>query len=277
MLKAPILSQQRAEYYRLQTEAAEVAKQLSQVITERDAQASLAQGTTQKYNKVISENKLLQQQLEDLGRQVQNLLREIARRDDPTIPADEDLEPVTEPVNVEEVITTSLVLFQNISGLQTQNQKLLSVVRDLGSKLESEEREYKAAMEREQTEAIREAHEAIQELASTLEREKKHHEKVVQAYMKEREALKAMATRAEKSGVITLSGEGGIRPGENGVAQDDLIRELAEVQSQFEAYRTEMGLDTLKLREDLVHTQREATTAAAALAKAEAKVQYMTG
>lgn len=172
------------------------------------------------------------------------------------------------------------MLFKNIGELQAQNQKLLSVVRDLGSKLEREEQEYKAAMEREQAEAIKEAHEAIQELASTLEREKKHHEKVVQAYMKEREALKAMVARAEKTGAVALPMEGGIRPAESGAAgaaQDELVKELAEVQSQFEAYRTEMGLDTLKLREDLVKAQREATTATAALAKAEAKVQYMTG
>ncbi len=73
--QAPILSQQRAEYYGLQTEAAGVAGQLSQVIAERDSQASLAQDTSQKHKKVIAENKLLQQQLEDLGRQAQNLLR----------------------------------------------------------------------------------------------------------------------------------------------------------------------------------------------------------
>lgn len=216
---------------------------------------------------------------------MQNLLREIARRDDPTIPADEDLEQVaTEPVNVDQVITNSLVLFKNIGELQTQNQKLLSVVRDLGSKLESEEQEYKTVMEREQTEAIKEAHEAIQELASTLEREKKHHEKVVQAYMKEREALKTMAARGGGNGVVTALPapvDGAPRAIENGPAtgdgQEELVKELAEVQSQFEAYKTEMGLDTLKLREDLVQAQREATTATSALAKADAKVQYMTG
>lgn len=275
--RAPVLSQQRSEYHRLQTETYELTNQLAQVIAEREVQTRLAQENSQKYNKSTAENKLLQQQLNDLGRQVQNLLREIARRDDPTIPADEDLEQaITEPVNVDQVITNSLVLFKNIGELQTQNQKLLSVVRDLGTKLESDEQEYKATMEREQTEAIKEAHEAIQELASTLEREKEHHTKVVQAYMKEREALKVMAAR---SGGVVPPVDGVPRAIENGTAgdvHDELAKELAEVQSQFEAYKTEIGLDTLKLREDLVQAQREATNATAALAKAEAKVQYMT-
>jgi nucleoprotein TPR len=257
----------------------ELAKQLSTVITERDAQASLVQETTQKFSKVTTENKLLQQQLDDLGRQVQHLLRDIARRDDPTIPADEDLDQVVgETGNVGEVITNSLLLFKNIGDLQAQNQRLMAVVRNLSSQLENEELEYKANMEREQVEAIKEAHEAIQELASTLEREKRHHEKVTQAYMKDREALKAMVARAEKTGVVMTPFEGAPLPTENGVVgEDELVKELTEVQNQFEAYRTEIGLDTLKLREDLVQAQREATTATAAFAKAEAKVQYMTG
>jgi nucleoprotein TPR len=258
----------------------ELAKQLSTVITERDAQASLVQETTQKFSKVTTENKLLQQQLDDLGRQVQHLLRDIARRDDPTIPADEDLDQVVgETGNVGEVITNSLLLFKNVGDLQAQNQRLMAVVRNLSSQLENEELEYKANMEREQVEAIKEAHEAIQELASTLEREKRHHEKVTQAYMKDREALKAMVAMAERAGVTMVPLESAPLPTENGVVGggDELVKELAEVQNQFDVYRTEIGLDTLKLREDLVQAQREATAATAALAKAEAKVQYMTG
>lgn len=253
---------------------------MSAVITERDAQANVVRETTQKFTKVTTENKLLQQQLDDLGRQVQYLLRDIARRDDPTIPADEDLDQVIgETGNVGEVITNSLLLFKNIGELQGQNQRLMSVVRNLSSQLENEELEYKANMEREQVEAIREAHEAIQELASSLEREKKHHEKVEHAYMKEREALKAMVARAEKTGVVMTPLEAAPRLTANGVVgdEDELVKELTEVQNQFEAYRTEIGLDTLNLRENLVQAQREATTATATLAKAEAKIQYMTG
>lgn len=248
------------------------------MIAERDAQARLARESSQKYDKSTAENKLLQQQLHDLGQQVQNLLREIARHDDPTIPADEDSEEATiEPVAVNQVITNNLVLFKNINGLQAQNQKLLSVVRDLGARLENEEQEYKVVMEREQAEAIKEAHEAIQELASALEREKTHHAKVIQAYMKEREALKAMVAR---SGNVAPPPEVTSQAIENPTSfesQDELAKELTEVQSRFEAYKTEMGLDALKLREDLVQAQREATTATAALAKAEAKFQYMNG
>jgi nucleoprotein TPR len=71
MLQAPILSQQRIEYERLQVEAAQLGSQLSQALSERDTQHNNTQELSQKLAKSTNENKLLQRQLEDLGLQVQ--------------------------------------------------------------------------------------------------------------------------------------------------------------------------------------------------------------
>lgn len=91
---------------------------------------------------------LLRKQLDDLGRQVQSLLQEIARRDDPTIPLDEDLENVEAALGTESLITSHLVSFKSIDGLQQQNQRLLKVVRELGQAMENEEKEYREAKEK---------------------------------------------------------------------------------------------------------------------------------
>lgn len=275
--RAPILSQQRAEYERLQSEASQLASQLSQALAERDAQANAAQENAQKLSKSTSENDLLQKQLGDLGRQVQSLLREITRRNDPTIPPDDELENVAAvpAEDISSLITHNLVAFKSITGIQEQNQKLLRIVRELGAKMESEERDYREAMEREQGEAVREAHEAMQELAAQLERQKKSSESVIQAYMKERDTLRSMVARAEKAGGsaehVVANGIG------NGPAiQSDIAKELAEVQGQFDAYRMEMGVDAGRLREDLVVAQREVSQLGAALAKANAKIEYLS-
>ena len=176
------------------------------------------------------------------------------------------------------LITNNLVLFKSISGLQEQNQKLLRIVRELSSKMESEEKDYKEAMEREQSEAIREAHEAMQELATQLERQKKNSDNIIQTYVKERDALKAMLARAEKA---AGSKSTGVNSGGNAAAgvqgPSDLAQELAEVQSQFDTYRTEMGVDSVRLREDLTASQREGASLGALLAKANAKIEYLTG
>jgi nucleoprotein TPR len=259
----------------LQSEASQLASQLAQTLSDRDAQANFAQSTSQKLTKSVRENELLQKQLEDLGRQVQSLLREIGRRDDPTIPSDEDLDavPVIPAEDTEAVITNNLVLFKSVGGLQEQNQKLLKIVRELGRKMENEEREYREVMEKEQDEAIKEAHEVIQDLSAQLERQKKSSDGVIQAYMKERDALRGMLARAGNAARVNGIGAHHELSG----LPSDTAKELAEIQSQFEAYRMEMGIDTGRLREDLAAAQREAGQAGASLAKANAKNEFLSG
>lgn len=185
--------------------------------------------------------------------------------------------------NTDEVITNSLVLFRSIGGLQQQNQKLLKIVRELGSKMEQEEQDYRLLMDKEQGEAVKEAHEAIQELAAQLERQKKSSEITIQAYMKERDALRSMLNRVERgsaSGDVSFSGINSDVNGYHASSSSggrDTARELAEVQSQFEAYKSEMGIDSVRLREEAITAQREASKLGADLAKANAKIEYLDG
>lgn len=279
--QAPILSQQRIEYERLQSEAAQLTSQLSQALQQRDSSAKYAEEMLQKLQKSARENEVLQKQLTDNGRQIQHLLKEIGRRDDPAIPSDEDLEQVPPAEDIESVITNNLVLFRSTRELQEQNQKLLKITRELGAKMEAEEQDYRAAMEKEQSEAVKEAHEAIKTLSMQLETQKKSSDIKIQAYIKERDALKSMLARAERSSaamgatagpVVTINGYH-----EGAETQTDVARELAEIQSQFESYKSEMGEDSGRLREDIVVSQREVGQLNAALAKANAKIEYLSG
>lgn len=273
--KAPILAQQRAEYERLQSEAAQLASQLSDALKERDSSVSTADDASQRHKKTDRENKLLQKQLNDLGRQVQALLKEIARRQDPTIPSDEELEADESTVpaeNIDEVITNHLVLFRNIPALQAQNQKLLGIVREMGAKMEAEEREYREALEKEQGEAVREAHEAIIALQEQLEAQRRTHDFKMQAFIKERDSLKALLARAERGAGQDSHGQA------NGAAiESDIAKELAEIQQQFDAYRAEIGVDSVRMREDAVVAQREVAQLTSQLAKATAKLEIAGG
>lgn len=232
----------------------------------------MAQENKQKLTKATQEIDLLQKQLNDLGRQIQALLRELTRRDDPTIPPDEDLINVEPATDTESVITNNLVLFKSIDGLQQQNQKLLKVVRELGKKMEDGEREYREVLENEQGEAVREAHEAMQELSAQLEQQKKHHETIIQAYMKERDTLRLMLERAEKAGFASSAVQAA-----DSEAEGNLAKELVEVQNQFDAYRNEIGVDSEHLREEVLSLQRETTKLNTHLAKANAQIEYLNG
>ena len=86
--------------------------------------------------------------------------------------------------NVEAVVVNNVLLFRSISTLQDHNQKLLRTVRELGAKLEAEEKEYRDQVEAEQAVALQEAYAAIKELQQQLEKNKKHSETTIQALTK---------------------------------------------------------------------------------------------
>lgn len=169
------------------------------------------------------------------------------------------------------------MLFSSIPALQEQNQKLLKIARELGAKMEEEEREYREDLEKEQVQAVYEAHEAIRKLQDELEAQKRTIDIKTQAYNKELEALKG--TLAKERAMTRSNGARAV----NGRGSDvtdgtaDSVQELAEVQSQFEAYKAEMGEDSIRLREELLVVQRETGQLGAALAKANAKVEYLNG
>ena len=152
---------------------------------------------------------------------------------------------------------------------------LLKIVRELGQAMENEEKAYREAMEKEQAEAIKEAHEAMQELAAQLEHQKKSTDGVIQAYVKERDTLRIMLARSEKPSALPQAAalNGAVVTSE----QTDLARELEDVHGQFEAYRKEMGVDSGRLRDELIAAQREVNQTGTVLAKANAKIEYLTG
>ncbi|KAL6308319.1 hypothetical protein BKA93DRAFT_560042 [Sparassis latifolia] len=278
--RAPILTQQRAEYERLQSEASQLAAQLSQTLSERDAYAASAEENGQKFDSSTRENKLLSVQLGDLGRQVRALTKELGRTQDPSIPPDHELDQddSLQPVHdVHTVITNNLVLFRSIPELQEQNQRLLKIVRELSAKMESEEKEYRTALDQEGADAVVESYEAIKRLTEQLDAHKKNSDLTIQAYMKERDTLRSMLERERASGrpAHGVNGEDLSSPTESSVSQSELERLLAETQSQFEAYRTEMGDDSTRLREEADTARKEASLQGTSLAKANAKIEYL--
>ncbi|KAJ3897313.1 hypothetical protein F5879DRAFT_1031534 [Lentinula edodes] len=140
----------------------------------------------------------------------------------------------------------------------------------MGEKTEETEKKQKAEMEAEQAEAVREAHESMENLVAELDRQKKHSDNVIQAYVKEKNALKAIIARSNHNerhtGIPTDSDEICVSDVSSGVA-----KELAGIQSQFDTYRSEMEVDSVKHREDNIATHREIKQLQAALGKASAK------
>ncbi|KAF9805162.1 hypothetical protein IEO21_09181 [Rhodonia placenta] len=277
--RAPILSQQREEYERLHAETSQLASQLSQALSDRDAYAAASEENAQKFNGTRRENELLQKQLDDLGRQLRGVLRELGRVQDPSIPpddvldADENSQP---PETIEGVIKSNLVLFRSIPQLQEQNQTLRKVVYELGAKLEAEEKDYREVLEKEQSEAVVEAHRALVDVRQQFDTYRQSAEVKFQSISKERDTLRAMLDRASTNAPPMVNGDLNGRTTES-PPHSELERELDYVQNQFKAYQTEMDVDTVHLRDELLAAQRRAGQLDAALAKANAKIEFLNG
>ena len=169
--------------------------------------------------------------------------------------------------------SSRLVLFRSIPTPHAQNQKLFGIIRKMGAKMEAEERRYRGALEKEQGEAVRGAHEAITALQEQLEAQRHAHDVKMQAFIKERDSLKVLIARAERGN----SGKDSHGQA-NGTATDsDIAKELAEIQQQFDAYRAEIGVDPVRLREDAIASQCEVAQLTAQLAKSNAKLEITGG
>ncbi|XP_055692599.1 nucleoprotein TPR isoform X2 [Lutzomyia longipalpis] len=148
--KAPLIRKQNLEYQKIEEANAELSQQLDNLMKQRVESVEEFNNTVAKLSYLDRENKKLKQSQADLGRQVCFLVKEIEQmRGGFTSEHDQS---ITSDMSANEVISKKLVTFSDIQELQENNQKLLSVVRDLSSKLEEME-EAEASMDKASYEA----------------------------------------------------------------------------------------------------------------------------
>jgi nucleoprotein TPR len=270
------LGEQRVEYERQKSETIQLSHQLSIVLSERDANLQYARDTEHKFATTQKENDLLESQLKDLGRQVQALLREISIHHNPSlISLEQEDDPPDTSEGIDALISNQLVVFKHLPSFQEQYTKHLKVIRDLGDKLERVTREQYEEQNRLENQALEEAGAAIAALQEELENQKKTHDIQIRGFVQERDMYKArLATQSQGRSVYGSGMNGHIDPPAGDAEYESL---LADLQRNFDVYRTEIGIDMAKLRDELQDAQRETAQLHAALAKANAKVEFHNG
>ncbi|GAA5985408.1 hypothetical protein JCM10908_006964 [Rhodotorula pacifica] len=278
--RAPMLKEQRLEYERLSVEATELASQLAQALTDRDGSERRSKSLRLDVERLSTDNTILSQQLSDLGRQVRVLSRTLAAQENPSLgdvnDGDEEEEAIMRRAeqlgDTDSVVSAHLVTFTTINELQAQNQKLLKITRQMGRQLEQGEQEAIARREDEENKAVTEAHELILQLKEEIESQRARTE----AYEKERDMFRRMlAQRSGHAGAAAGTVDSTAITA-NGAGDVDAARMLAEVQANFDAYRTEMSVDSQKLRDDLAQAQKDVAAARTDLAKSKAQAEFMT-
>ncbi|KAH7340679.1 hypothetical protein B0J17DRAFT_612069 [Rhizoctonia solani] len=258
--RAPLLTEQRIEYERLQQTAADLTQQLADSLKAQEGVRAIeADRDTCK-----REVQVLQTQLTDLSRQVVVLTREVAIRDDPSLAGEEFIvsDEMDEDVTAtDELITSELVLFRSLPELQAQNARLLRMTRELGARLE---KEVANSSEGENLDAaLREAGEVVER----LEKEVESLNLRTESLKRERDAWKRVArgnAPADLATASTSNGEERIPP--------ELIP--ARVDEELLKQLEERTKEAAQLREELAAAQREGARLGAQVAKASAQVTF---
>ena len=259
-----------------------MAASLASTLTDRDDQALQLENYQLNLDRLQRDNTIVVAQLRDLGRQVRSLARAIAAKEIPGIETrskpnedhDEEEEVIkkraTESNDTDAVVSAHLVTFSTINELQVQNQKLLRITREMGAQMESGEDAILSKRRGEENAAVQEAHELILRLKEEVESQRTK----METFIRERDMFRRMVTqRSDNGNNVTRALIGNGESTENG----DGGRSLADVQSNFDAYRTEIAVDSQRLREDLSQALKDVNIARTDLAKTKAQSEFLSG
>ncbi|KAI4471104.1 nucleoprotein tpr-related [Holotrichia oblita] len=190
--KSPYLAKQREDYEKALDTIAELTKQNDDLINDMQGLRDSASEAKRSEGVVSRENSRLKKELQDLGRQVCHLLREVeqSRAGSSSTSTDQDLSDSTSSADI---ITKRLVTFSDISELQANNQRLLALVRELSSKHEEVEELDLAEVAKLKTkvENMREQH------ADLLEQQERQ-AKMMNMLINQRDMYKSLYSQAVK-------------------------------------------------------------------------------
>jgi nucleoprotein TPR len=146
--------------------------------------------------------------------------------------------------DTDKIISQRLTIFHNIVELQQQNQNLLRVTRQLGDKMERDEKEYQSKMENLESEALDKATVTINQLGDEL----KSMRTKMESYIRERDMFRRMASGKVPLGTADTPLAMTSTPTGPSEEQQTLLREL---QLQFDAYRNEAATDQRTLNDQI--------------------------
>lgn len=267
-VQKPLLDEQAAEHAAAIDRANALAAELATVMTTRDGYEETVRSLRAATAHHAEEVSGLQSTADDLSRQVQNLLRQLAIRDDPSLA---NL-PLNAPAPGEgDIITDNFLEFRSLRGLQENNQKLLKLTRALMAKLD--QREIRRATAEEDDintgETLDQATETIQRLhKQLLEANRKINESV-----RERDFFSKLLARGE--GLKWSSN--GASAGAETVEDGPHTQTIEMLRTEIEGVRGKAEEELRTVKVELRNQEEKVGQAEVARARAEVKVSMLEG
>lgn len=281
--RAPALRKQRADLvkseelnvqYRASLEAANAeSAELDEKVRDLERKTKYLHRQNQRYAR----------DTQDLGKQIQGLLRQAEERGGGTV-SESPATTANDSMNADQIISAKLVSVASIAEMQEQNAMLRAALRELGEEREEEERARADAADEEHRTEMAKLRDELQEVSQDRNRQTQ----LVEAIVRQRDMFKAMAQTApgatvELTEMVTESSPlppASPAPSVTGTPVDssgsssvpapstpnmsiDAVREL---QRSFEGYRAEreandkiIAANEEKLRADFEQSKNAAT------------------
>ena len=296
--RAPELGELRQEQDRLAAVVLEYSQHLEESDKNREAAVKESQRWEGEATAAAREGNILRQQLRDLSTQIKILMVEAQSREQGLgeMSATERFEveraargeleegALDELSSTGRLISERLVIFRGVSELQSRNEQLLRLTRELGDKMEGEE-----AREKERQSAADAAE--VEELRQQVERYKDELQATatqISSYVKERDMFRRMlqhrGTLQPDADMQAMFGQsimpstpqrngGGMEPPTpRSKDVEDLNKLLKEQQIFFDQFRNESTTDRRMLKDQVDTLAREKGTLQADLARAQSQL-----
>jgi len=295
--RAPELGELREEQDRLAAVVLEYSQHLEESDKNREAAVKESQRWQGEATAAAREGNILRQQLRDLSAQIKILMVEAQSKEQGLgeMSANERFEveraargeleegALDELSSTGRLISERLVIFRGVSELQSRNEQLLRLTRELGDKMEGEEAREKerqsAADAAEVEELRRQVARYNDELQATATQ--------IKSYVKERDMFRRMlqhrGTLQPDADMQAMFGQsvvpstpqrnGGLEPPTPGSKDaEDFHKMLKEQQTFFDQFREEATTDRRMLKEQVDTLAREKGTLQAEIARAQSQL-----
>ncbi|ODA80878.1 hypothetical protein RJ55_03838 [Drechmeria coniospora] len=272
--KAPEMQELQAETETLREGLARMSESSQQSFEDRDAARRAARKAESLLANAQSETKILKTQLRDLGTQIQLLVFNIYALEKGMDQLTEDEkfrlqqlekgeiteEALSDMSDTHQFITQKLVVFKDIKALQTKNEDLMRITRELAEQIESEE----ALAAKHQAKVDHDNVEKLQRELEHMTEESKSIKNTMESYKMERDMFRRILQQrgvgGDEASMMRSSLDGSQRPplasieGDQTEALNDALRKL---QADYDSYRDAQDDVRKDLRDKIDHLSSE--------------------
>ncbi|XP_068618609.1 nucleoprotein TPR-like isoform X2 [Battus philenor] len=297
--KAPILQKQKADYEETLESNVALTQQIESLVTECNRLRDDYNESSKIANHYTRENAKLKGELADLGRQVCFLLKEIEESRGGLLNGDHDSSHAasntvnSSDLNSSRIISKTLVTFSDIQELQSNNQKLLRMVRELTDKQQELERHREQFESGEMQNKIETLKTRISELTEAQERQtkmvnglirqrdmfkklyhdlmkgKRHEMSVLDTSDSEKGDLMEMETLPEKTAKQSISDVSAIE-----IKCKETEKHLELLKEEYKTYKEEKVTNERMLFEQIDNMRQEIAKLTAANSKCASTSEY---